>query len=119
MFNIPKLIEAETNCLTGSATLCRKCPYWEDEECVKHLIDDLTAALKRLQFLEKPTPEEQPELPGIPHVAYVILSSESQNNNNDVEVYGIYTNEHETAELVNSLNLLNEERYWYQKSLLE
>ena len=68
MIDIPKLIEAETNCLTGSTTLCRKCPYLEDKECVKHLIDDLTAALKRLQFLEKLAPEEQPMLPGVEYI---------------------------------------------------
>ena len=45
---------------------CHRCPYKSDSECIKKLTDDVFTALKRLEFLEKPTPEEQPELPGIP-----------------------------------------------------
>lgn len=65
MFDIPQLIEDAAGCLTGSTECCRKCSRLKDKECMKHLIDDLTTALKRLEFLEKPTPEEQPELPGM------------------------------------------------------
>lgn len=65
--DISKIIDGCKHCIdqSGYSYLCHRCAYASEEECTKHLLDDVLLALKRLEFLEKPTPEEQPELPGI------------------------------------------------------
>lgn len=46
---------------------------------------------------------------------YVILQSESQNNNNDVDIFAIDNDEKRVAELVSNLNSANQCRYWYKE----
>lgn len=67
MDDIQKIIDGCNHCIHRSeySYPCVGCPYCVEDECTKHLVEDTITALKRLQFLEKPTPEEQPELPGI------------------------------------------------------
>lgn len=65
--DIPRIIEGCKHCLNtlGYSYMCFGCPYASEDECTKVLSEETIEALKRLQFLEKPTAEEQPELPGI------------------------------------------------------
>lgn len=67
MPDIQKIIEGCRHCIYHSeyTYTCLNCPYAYEDACAKHLTDDVITALKRLEFLEKPTPEEQPELPGM------------------------------------------------------
>ena len=67
MIDIPKIIDGCKHCIdqAGYSYPCHGCAYASEDECTKHLFEDVLSALKRLEFLEKPTPEEQPELPGI------------------------------------------------------
>lgn len=67
MPDIHKIIEGCKHCIdqAGYSYPCHGCSYASEDECTKHLANDVITALKRLEFLEKPTPEEQPELPGM------------------------------------------------------
>ena len=76
MANIDTLIEALQLCILmpEHGAYCHKCPYASLDDCASELTEDTITALKRLKFLEKPTPEEQPELPGIskkPHKNFI------------------------------------------------
>lgn len=67
MTDINKIIDGCACCIAqdGYFTSCGKCPYRKEEDCARNLAEDTLTALKRLKFLETPTKEEQPELPGI------------------------------------------------------
>lgn len=65
MNSIEKIIDGCKHCIDQSeySYPCYGCAYEHEEGCTKKLTDDVIYALKRLEFLEKPTPKEQPELP--------------------------------------------------------
>lgn len=65
MTDILKIIDGCKHCIAGSdyACNCKGCAYTFDDECTKHLTEDVVAALERLQTLE------QPKLPGIEQIS--------------------------------------------------
>jgi len=66
MKDILQIADACTRCLGWKGTKsCYGCAYEEDDDCENKLAEDIVYQLKNPKRFEKPSKEEQPELPGI------------------------------------------------------